>query len=38
MPNITTLLKKEGYKLYAHKSGFQAWSIENLREVSDEWN
>lgn len=38
MTNIIPLLKKEGFKLYTHKSGFQAWSIENLMEVSDEWN
>jgi hypothetical protein len=31
-------LKKQGFKLYTHRSGFQAWSIENLCEVSDEWS
>lgn len=36
--NITALLKKEGYKLYTHRSGFQAWSITNLKEYSDEWD
>lgn len=30
-------LKEEGFTMFIHKSGFRAWSIENLCEVSDEW-
>jgi len=37
-PAFKKELKKQGFKLYTHRSGFQAWSIENLCEVSDEWS
>lgn len=37
-PYFKKELLKQGFKLYTHKSGFQAWSIENLCEVSDEWS